>query len=167
MMMSLFFSNVKKVFTNRVAMLIWLLCTIVFLWVSKYFSNIPLMMWNLWYTRAYISISLHVLIWMLLGILVWSMVYKWRYFSKFDTTWWALWWAGSFLGILITWCPSCSITVASYLGLWSLISLLPFYWLEVKVLWLLLLWYSVYDTIKNLETCAMKKSRKKKNNTDV
>ncbi len=62
---------------------------------------------------------------------------------------------GSFLSLLITGCPACSITIASYLGLASVLATLPFFGYEVKVLGLLVLLYSTFYLAKNLTNCKI------------
>ena len=60
---------------------------------------------------------------------------------------------GSFLSVLVSGCPACSITLASYLGLSSFLSALPFFGIELKIAGLGLLLYSTNYLAKNLYTC--------------
>ena len=72
---------------------------------------------------------------------------------------------GSFFSLLITGCPACSITFASYLGLASILATLPFFGYEVKVLGLIILVYSTYYLAKNLTACKRKVIKKAKKKT--
>ena len=65
--------------------------------------------------------------------------------------------SGTFLGLLVAGCPACSITLASYLGLGSLISFLPWYGLELKIIAIFLLIYANISLLKNLKVCEIKK----------
>jgi hypothetical protein len=66
---------------------------------------------------------------------------------------------GGFLGILITGCPSCTIWLASFLGVGSMLSLLPREWLELKMLALIVLIWSNWKMYKNLLVCNLRKKK--------
>lgn len=63
---------------------------------------------------------------------------------------------GAIFSVLVSGCPACSITLASYLGLASVISALPFAGLELKVVGLALLVWSSIDLLKKLTICEKK-----------
>jgi hypothetical protein len=70
--------------------------------------------------------------------------------------------AGSFLSVVVTGCPACSITVASYLGLSSLFAGLPFLGYEVRIFGLAVMLGATAYTWRHLETCALPKSPKRR-----
>ncbi len=151
--------NLKKVLIKKTSLLatfIW----IVAIWsLFYYFNNYELTIWNMWYTFYMVEFSLDIIIAILFWIFIWATIYKMTYFSisssnkKSNIIWW-LWW---FFWVLVTGCPACSITLASYLWLASILSVLPFYWVELKVLSFLMLLYVVYDILNTLEVCKVKK----------
>lgn len=64
---------------------------------------------------------------------------------------------GSFLSVVVTGCPACSITIASYLGLSSLFAGLPFLGYEVRITGLFIMAFAIAQLWKNLETCQIGK----------
>jgi len=63
---------------------------------------------------------------------------------------------GGFLGVVVSGCPACSITLASYLGFASIVSSLPFFGIELKIVSLLLLLYVLYITLRDIDVCKVK-----------
>lgn len=61
------------------------------------------------------------------------------------------------IGTIISGASCCGLTLASYFGLLPLMSLMPYDGLEIKVLGALGLLYALYDLMKNLETCSVRK----------
>ena len=64
---------------------------------------------------------------------------------------------GGTIGTILSGCSCCGLTLASYFGLLPLMNLLPYDGLEIKILGALGLLYALYDVMKNLETCQVKK----------
>jgi len=61
----------------------------------------------------------------------------------------------SVLGLLVSGCPACGITLASYLGLASVFASIPLFGLELKLIGILLLLYSTYSLSKSMYTCKL------------
>jgi len=145
--------NLIKVLKSKIS-LFW-----VFFWMiliaipTYYFLDSQIIIWNKWYIYYYFEMSLDILIMILFWIFVWSTLYKMAYFNAWKTWVWFLWW---FLWILVSGCPSCTITLASYFWLAWIVSVLPFWWIELKVISVLILFYVCYSTLKNLEVCNLK-----------
>ncbi len=119
-----------------------------------YFAEKELIIWNLWYNFYMLEISLTVIISLLFGLFIAATLYKIEYFSIKKS---GIWVFGGFIGALVSGCPACSITLASYLWLAGFMSLFPYSWIELKVLSVCILLYANYSTIKNLEVCTLKK----------
>lgn len=64
---------------------------------------------------------------------------------------------GGIIGTLISGASCCGATLATYVGLLPLMTLLPYDGLEIKILGTLGLLYALYDILKNLEVCQVKK----------
>ncbi len=145
--------NLIKVLKSKIS-LFW-----VFFWMaliaipSYYFLDSQIIIWNKWYIYYYFEMSLDFLIMLLFWIFLWATLYKMTYFSTWKTWVWFLW---GFLWILVSGCPSCTITLASYFWLAWIVSVLPFWWIELKVISVLILLYVCYSTLKNLEVCNLK-----------
>ena len=128
------------------------------LWyIIEYFSDRALIFGNFWSTYASINIIIDIINIILMWLFVASFFYKRRLFgasSKNNQSGWF----GSITSVLVSGCPACSITLASYLGLASFFALLPYNGLELKIVGTLVLIWSVYNNSKNLTGCSIKKS---------
>ena len=145
--------NLIKIFTSWLWIFGFILWILIIVIPSIYFIQQELIIWNLGYNFFIVEVSLTFLISILFWIFLWSTFYKIKYFQVKKTS---IWFFGWFLWVLVSGCPACSITLASYVWLASIISTLPYYWLELKVLSLWMLLYANYSTLKNLELCIIK-----------
>jgi hypothetical protein len=134
-------------------------------WILYNFTNLELTRNNFWITGYYYEIITSILTIILTGIVFGLTAYKMMYFSHPNKLnrrsesllhWFlsAIW---TFLSILVTGCPACSITIATYIGLSSIITFLPFLWYELRVFGILITLWAIWAIWKNLETCALKK----------
>jgi len=147
------FKNLFKVLKSKIG-LFWIIFGIVLIAIpSYYFLDTEIIIGNKGYNYLYFEILLDVLISILFWIFIGATLYKMSYFNV-KKTW--VWFLGWFLGILVSGCPSCTITLASYLWLAGFVSVLPYDWLELKVISVFLLLYVCYTTLKKLETCELK-----------
>lgn len=149
--------NIKYVLSRRNYIVFLILGFLFFLFLGFYFFNYQLSIGNLGYLWTYIDIISHIMISFLFALFLAGQIYKIRHIGKIDakTTWtWIFW---SFFGIIITGCPSCSITLASYLGLASFLSFFPWGGLELKIVSVIILFIVNYSLYKNLFVCKIKK----------
>lgn len=155
-----FWENMRTVLSRRNYMLFLLGGGVLFLFLGFYFFDYELSIGNLGYFWTYTDIISHILISVLFALFLAGQIYKMRHVGKinFKTTGTGVFW--SLFGIIITGCPSCSITLASYLGLASFLSFFPWWWLELKVLSLILLIIVNYRLYRDLLVCKMKVSKK-------
>jgi len=146
--------NLKKILTSYV----WVISTIIgiaIIAIPEYlFVNTELIIWNLWKTFYIVEIISTILISILFWIFIWATLYKINYFSIKKSWIWIIWW---FLWALVSWCPACSITLASYLWLAWLMTFFPYHWIELKILSVFILIYVNYSILNNLNTCSIKK----------
>lgn len=127
------------------------------LWsVIEHFSDRALIAGNFWSTYAKINLIFDSINIILIWLFVASFVYKRRLFGN-PTQNNQSGWFGSITSVIVSGCPACSITLASYLGLASLFTLLPYNGLELKIIGTGILIRSVYDNIKHLTTCSLKR----------
>ncbi|USN56776.1 MAG: hypothetical protein H6766_07285 [Candidatus Peribacteria bacterium] len=73
----------------------------------------------------YGEITFNILFTILFGIFIAATIYKRRYMRQYSAKDSAVGLIGSFFGTLVAGCPSCTITFASYIGLASIVSILP------------------------------------------
>lgn len=146
--------NFFKIIKSKIG-IFWIILGIAFIAVpSYYFFEKDLVIWNFWYNYYLLELSLMIIISLLFGLFLGLTLYKIKYFSV-KKSW--LWFFGWVIWILVSGCPACSITLASYFWLAWIISVFPFWWIELKIFSVFLLFYVVFITTKNLETCKIKK----------
>ena len=151
--------NIVSVLTSPLSLLRWIIagCLVGVVW--WYFMDIDLIIWNQGHIVAYTEIVLFLLFVILFAFFVALSIHKILYFQATDKkqiSLWSAWWV---LSMVVIWCPACSITLASYIWLASLLSLLPFKWLELKVLWIILLVYVIIKSLKSLHVCSLKQKK--------
>jgi len=115
--------------------------------------DFQLVVGNLWLAFARAEVMLYILITLLFALFVMAQTYKIRYFSLGGKKKSISGFFGWLIGIVTVGCPVCSITIASFVGLSGLIGLLPFDWLELKVLAILLLVWANYMLLRDLTIC--------------
>ncbi|QFR39136.1 hypothetical protein A9Q91_02780 [Candidatus Gracilibacteria bacterium 28_42_T64] len=117
---------------------------------SFYFIQKDLIIGNLGHSFYIMEIVLTIVISILFGLFIGSTLYKIKYFQVKKT---GAGFIGGFFGVLVSGCPACSVTLASYIGLASIISTFPYYGMELKFLSVFMLIYANYATLKTLELC--------------
>ncbi len=151
------FKNLKKVLFSPGSLLAIIVSMLWIGYLFYCFNNSENIIWNMWYAFYIIELALKIWITILFWLFIWSTFYKIMYFSKFKKRHIWIWWFASFFWILASWCPACSISIASYLWLTGIISTFPFSGIELKVLSFMMLLYVVYATLSTLEVCKIKK----------
>lgn len=155
--------NFVEVFTKWKYLILTLFTFVFIFFLFFYFSDYQTVQGNYGSLHAYLLIGSQAIISFLFSLFLSLSVYKFITFSAYSPTEQSTSTIGSFLGVLVTGCTSCSITLASYLGLASLISLLPFGGLELNFLSIILLLLGTFFTLKNLKVCKFKIKKKAKN----
>ena len=122
--------------------------------VIEHFTDRALFIGNYGATHACINLTLDIINIVLLWLFVASFAYKWFTFQTVQTNNWGR--IGSILTAIVSGCSSCSITLATYLWLASILAFLPFGGTEVKVLGTLLIIWSVVKNIKDLTLCKIR-----------
>lgn len=153
------FKNFLKILKSKY-WIIWILLGLIIMLLPTYFFTWKerhwMIMW-MWDNHFYFVLSLDIILAILFAIFVWATLYKMKYFwNPNPSKLWFLWW---FLWSLVWGCASCSITLASYLGLASFMAFLPYGGIELKILSILLLIYVWFTTLKNLEVCNLKSKK--------
>jgi len=132
-----------------------IIVVVVFSWIQHRFTNDVMIRGNYGLLNRQIREVLDISVLILLGTIAKLFVYK--YLHTWGSGKGATTGRGAgFLSLIVTGCPACSITLASYLGLSAFISWLPYDGLELKILSVLLMWYAIFDLWKNLDVCAIK-----------
>ncbi len=157
-----FKDNFLEIFKNKNYIFLSIITFILIGLIFEYFTDSELIKGNMGVNYFYILIMSQVLISFLFAIFICAFYYKYKKFNIVQTNENSASFSALFLGILVAGCPACSISIASYIGLAGLISLFPYYGLELKIIAIPMLIYANYSTIKNLNTCQIKNNNKKK-----
>jgi len=147
------FKNFIKVLKSKIWIFGIIIGALFIIIPTYYFLDSKMIIGNKWHNYLYFEIFLDILIIILFWIFVATTLYKMSYFSV-KKSW--IWFLGGFLWILVSGCPSCTITLASYLWLAGFVSVLPYDWLELKIISVFLLMYVCYTSLKKLEVCELK-----------
>lgn len=149
--------NIKKVVGYTPSLISGIIASGVIFGMWVYFTDKVQVIWNLWYNFYIWQVIVDTSIALLFGLFLAATVYKILYFSSASSKQIGGWLLGWLFWVLVSWCPLCSITLASYLGLAGILWVLPYGWIELKVVSIVILLYAVYSTLKNLEVCNIKK----------
>lgn len=155
-----FFKNIFLVFSNYKYVLFFLFLFSSLFFLFELLTDDALIKGNLGLTYFYINFNLQILISLLFASFFTFFVYKYITFSTFDKKTSATSFLGTFFGVLVGGCAACSLTVASYLGLGSIIAFFPYHGIELKLLGFLMLGYANFMAIVDLQRCRINYSKK-------
>lgn len=153
--MKIYLKKILLLKSNTYAVMAWVFFCCIILWIWFIFLDMENVSLTFWQERLVVEIILHILLSIFFWFFVSLQVYKITTFKKFEwkSLWWRIWWI---IGTTITGCPVCGVTLMSYLGIASLLSFLPRYWLELKIVWLVTLLIASESMVKNLDICNKK-----------
>ena len=154
-------SNLKEIFSKKTNLISLILSGSLLFLLFSLIRNNEIMIGNFGYTYFYTVVSFEIVISILFAIFFTATLHKFRKFSTLSAGQSSASAIATFISILTAGCVSCSITIASYLGLASLIALLPYDGIELKILALILLILATFNIIKSLNVCEIKKRKKK------
>jgi len=146
-------SNMKIAYSKTSSYLITIIAALLLELLQLSFTDFPTIAGNLGMTYAIIEGTAQVLLSLLFGMNIALLWYKLKLASSVNVKEGGSTAIGSIIGIIVSGCPACSITIASYLGLASILSSLPFFGLEVKLLGIIIVLYATDSLAKNLTTC--------------
>lgn len=147
------FSNIKIVFSYWYSYIIMILFSGLVGYLFYIFSDFEYLYNSISPFYAYFNLILQILISILFGINLSILFYKLKFSISVSNKGLSSFGFGTFFSLLVSGCSACSISLASYIGLGSLVSLLPFYGIELKIFGFLLLLFSTYYLLKNLMIC--------------
>ncbi len=157
-------TNFLRFLSRPLSLILWLVVSSLLFLFGRNLYDFALIAWNAWQIYALVEKILFGMFVVLFGLFISLTWYKFSLFgSSSPSKTSSMWWFGWILSILVTWCSSCSITLASYIWLSSLLSFLPFGGIEVNIIWVWLLVYSCIRSTKNLFVCDMNISPKMQN----
>ena len=147
--------NIRIAFNDKSLYLVTLGGTLLMAGLLFYFTDIPLILGNYGYLMGGLQIGAQILLALLFGINLALLWYKIKLAGQVNQKVTGTTMAGSILGVLVTGCPACGLTVASYIGLSGVLSALPLFGLELKIVGLALMASSIFMLSKNLHTCDL------------
>jgi cytochrome c biogenesis protein CcdA len=147
--------DIKIVYSNKIAYIITLVFALLMTIALFYFTHYETIVGNLGKTYANVQVFIQAIIAILFGINITLLWHKFKLAKGFDVKANGSTALGSFFALLVSGCPACGITLASYLGLSSIFASLPWFGLEIKIIGLLLLAYSTNYLLKNINSCKI------------
>lgn len=161
--MTVLWDNLREVYSKKSSWLISIVTLGVMLLIFHIKTNYALIKGNYGAVYLYFQVISQTLISFLFALFLAIAIYKYVKFSnpKLKKAEGASFIA-TIVAIILGGCPGCSITLVTYLGLSGVVSLLPYNGLEIKLITIPLLIFASYSTLQNLNTCSVKKKKKKK-----
>lgn len=153
-------STLKDVYSNYGAYIATIIGAGLVSFLMFKFTNFDAMFYGKGPVYAYSQVILQIILAFLTGINVALLWHKLKFSAQFNGKEAGATTLGSVFGVLVSGCPSCGITIASYLGLGSVLTQLPFSGTELKIVGLGLLLYSIHSLIKNMYLCETKSKTK-------
>ncbi len=157
--------NFLKVIKHIPSLSIWVITGVIAFLLIHWFTDYGIIYWNMWETyknaEFYSNIVMSALIWIFIA----SSFYKIYLFSDFSAKQNSTWIIWSFLWIITVGCPACALTVGSYIWLGGILTSMPFFGMEIKIIGILIMLVGIFFTLKDLETCkiSIKNSNNSKN----
>ncbi len=145
--------NIKQVFNQKKYIAVTVITALIIGYFMFYFTNYDLIEGNMGHLYANLQVLLQLLFSVLIGINVSLLFYQINTASAAKGAGSTA--IGSILGIIVSGCPSCGITLASYIGLASFFSFLPFYGIEIKIIGVFVLVYSTFSISKRIGKCEI------------
>ncbi len=153
------FKNLIHLFssTKRLIMGIVLIIALALLW--WYTTDIAIMFGNYGNIHTYTDIILSWIMITMFPVFIMALFYRsWKYWKRADIDWksinWMIW---GVIWTIISGASCCGATLAASFGLLPLLSLLPYNWLEIKIVGTAGLLYALREILLQLETCRIKK----------
>jgi len=150
------YENFKKVFSDWKYSVFGVMIFLVFGLIFFMNSNYQLTIGNMGMWFFVIQTITQSLITILFALFIPISLYKFILFSDLSVMENTGSFLGGFFAVIVAGCPACSITLASYIGLAGILSIFPFYGLELKVLTVPILMWANYSILRNLSVCKMK-----------
>lgn len=148
--------NLKKIFSDTVSVIAGLIAWGLMALIGIVYldaERLELIANNYNNARMIFEVGIHIVLSIAVVIFITASVYKLRLNLSLETekTWAGM--IGSFLWVVIVWCPSCGVTIASAIGIAWLFTGLPFGWLEIKIIGLIVTFVAAYLVVKDVFVC--------------
>ncbi len=149
-------TNIIRCYRQIDSWLISIIGALVLSYIFNRYTSFDLITGNIGRTYAITTISLQYMISVLFGANIALLWNKLKVMNKINRKEFGGTTAGSLMGLLVIGCPTCNMTLASFVGLGSFVSVLPFAGLELKIASLALLLYSINSLAKSANICEVK-----------
>lgn len=149
-----------QVFKDIRYILLAVVTFVIVYFLFELFTYKDLIIGNYGFNYYIVQITTQIIISFLFAVFLTLSAYKFIQFSNYSVKEGSTSFIATFFGILAAGCPACSITLASYIGVASLLTLFPYGGLELKVIAIPMLLYANYSVSSNLMSCKMPKKHK-------
>ncbi|MEK6916512.1 MAG: hypothetical protein AABW92_02095 [Nanoarchaeota archaeon] len=148
--------TVKSIYKHKDSLPVTIIAGLLMASVLFYFTHFEQIYWNIGKIYAYSQVVIQILLSVLFGINIALLWYKLKFAASVNsgkeigsTT------VASVISIIVSGCPACGITIAYYLGIASIFTILPLYGLELKMIGILLILYSTNMLVEKLHACKI------------
>lgn len=146
-------NNIKSLYSQKDAWIVSIFSAIIIGAILFYFTNFELLSGNFGKAYAWTQVIVQVFIMGLFGINISLLYQKLKMAGSIKASEKGTTALGGFLGVLVSGCPACGVTIASYLGLASIFTAFPSLGLTIKFIGIFLMLYSVNSLAKSLFEC--------------
>ncbi len=158
--MQKYVDSLNLVYSKKSSWFITLVASLLIGWVFFRFTYFALMVGNLGIAYAWVQTVLQLLIAFLFGVNMAVLGFKLNMAGTVKKQQSAATAFGGILSVIVSGCPACGITLASYLGVATIFTTLPLYGMELKVAGFLLILYSTASLLKDVGTCKREEIKK-------
>lgn len=150
--------NLKKLFSTKMRIFAYISLILIAWSVWWYFTDVSIMIGNYGKLHTYTDVALSMV--MIVGFPLFLIGFSYKaslFWKKTINTQSGTGMISGTIGTIISGASCCGATLATYFWLLPLMTLLPYDGLEIKILGTLGLLYALYDIMKNLEVCQVKR----------
>lgn len=154
------FQNIRLLFARRSYLIAYILMVLVLLGTWYFFTNHKIIVGNYGLLHASIDIGLSMIVIWGFPLFLLAWIFRSITLGSSNKKHASAGLLGGIMGVIISGSSCCGLTLATYFGLIPLMSFLPWSGLEIKIIAVCMLAYSLYTTLKNLTTCAYKPKKR-------
>lgn len=148
--------NIIMVLKTTDSLIAGILSTVFISAIMFYFTYFEETYYNIGAYYAYLQTISQAVLALLFGINIALLYYKLKFMSQFNAKETNTTVLSGILGVIVSGCPACGITLASYVGLASFFASFPLLGMELKFVGIAILLFSINSLSKNLTSCDSK-----------
>lgn len=160
------FDNFKKIFKNPKYLISYLLMVFVLAFIWYKYTSFESMYWGYGKFRFYLDLLISWINILGFPLFILAWIYRSYNLGLYSNKWDSFGFLWGFISIVISGSLCCGSSLLIPLGASIFVDFFsknfPYWWLELKILWVLILIYWIFNLFKNLTVCKMKKNKNPK-----